>query len=65
MVVYSFRLPIHFKIMGGQVHDYSAADDLLTDLPTQSPIGVTTKKACADGSIPMISHRCNSKAGNV
>ena len=73
MVVDSFGLPIHFEITGGQVHDSSAADDLLAKSPvfdfTIADKGYDKENLRTQisdrGSIPMIPRRCNSKVGNA
>ncbi len=72
MVVDGFGLPIHFEINGSQLHDSSAADDVLEDCDIfdyviadkgydKEPL---RQKIRDKGSIPMIPRRCNSTIGN-
>ena len=72
MVVDGFGLPVNFEITGGQVHDSSAADNVLEECDAfECVIGdkgydkeSLRQKIRDRGSIPMIPRRANSTIGN-
>lgn len=67
-----FGLPVFFEITGGQVHDSSAADEVLANTPVFEYViadkgydkEVLRQQIAGRGSIPMIPRRCNSTVGN-
>lgn len=73
MVVDGYGLPVYFEITGGEVHDSTAADNVLADAPQFSYLiadkGYDKEELRAEisrrGSIPMIPRKKNSKVGNA
>ena len=73
LAVDSYGLPIEFIITGGDIHDSTAANDLIELLPYTDYLvadkGYDSEKirdkARGQGATPVIPRRCNSKAGNA
>ncbi len=72
MVVDAFGLPIKFEITGGQIHDSTAADSIIKEMPAADFIIADKgydKEALREiirekGSVPIIPRKSNSKTGN-
>ncbi|MBK8971205.1 MAG: IS5 family transposase [Hahellaceae bacterium] len=72
MVVDAFGLPIKFEVTGGQIHDSTAADAIIEEIPAADFVIADKgydKESLREiirskGSIPMIPRKSNSKTGN-
>ena len=68
----SYGLPIHFTVMGGEVHDCKEAPNLITALPTVTYVVAERgydsqdlrEQIIEQGATPVLPRRRNSMVGN-